>query len=61
MAVYVCTVDDFLLDRPIHSPSDYQALQEDVPDWILVHNLQFNCGKCKTMLVTLKRKPTVLD
>jgi len=36
--------DDLLLYRPIHSPSDYQTLQEDVNalfDWILAHKLQF--------------------
>jgi len=58
--------DDLLLYRPIRSSSDYQALQEDVDalaDWILAHKLQFNCGKCKSMLVTRKREsitpPTV--
>lgn len=43
------------------SSSDYQALQEDVDalaDWISAHKLQFNCGKCKSMLVTRKREPT---
>ena len=53
--------DNLLLYRPICSSSDYQALQEDVDalaDWISAHKLQFNCGKCESMLVTRKREPT---
>ena len=52
--------DNLLLYRPIHSPTDYQALQADIDalsDWILAHKLQFNCDKCKCMLVSRKRDP----
>ena len=52
--------DDLLLYRPIHSPTDYQALQADIDalsDWISAHKLQFNCDKCKCMLVSRKRDP----
>jgi len=44
-----------LLYRPIHSPTDYQALQADIDalsDWISAHKLQSNCDKCKCMLVS---------
>ena len=54
--------DDILLYRPIHSPTDYQALQADIDalsDWISAHKLQFNCDKCKCMLVSRKRDPTM--
>ena len=47
--------DDLLRYRPIHSPTDYQALQADIDalsDWISAHKLQFNCDKCKCMLVS---------
>ena len=54
--------DDILLYRPIHSPTDYQALQADIDalsDGISAHKLQFNCDKCKCMLVSQKRDLTM--
>ena len=51
-----------LLYRPIHSPTDYQALQADIDalsDWTSAHKLQSNCDKCKCMLVSRKRDPTM--
>ena len=56
--------DDLLLYRPIHSPTDYQALQADInintlSDWISAHKLQFNCDKCKCMFVSRKWDPTM--
>ena len=54
--------DDLLLYRPIHSPTDYQALQADIDAlfvWISAHKLQFNCDKCNCMLVSRKRDPTM--
>ena len=53
---------DLFLYRPIHSPTDYQALRADIDalsDWISAHKLQFNCDKCKCMLVSRKRDPTM--
>jgi len=54
--------DDLLLYRPIHSHTDYQALQANIDalsDGISAHKLQFNCDKCKCMLVSQKRDPTM--
>ena len=56
--------DDLLLYWPIQSPTDYQALQADIDalsDWVSAHKLQFNCDKCKCMLVSQKRNPTVAN
>ena len=47
--------DNLLFHRPIYSPSDYQTLQADIDalsDWISANKLQFNCDKCKCMLVS---------
>ena len=54
--------DDLLLYWPIQSPTDYQALQADIDalsDWVSAHKLQFNCDKCKCMLVSQKRDLTM--
>ena len=42
------------LNNP-RAASDIDALS----DWISAHKLQFNCDKCKCMLVSRKRDPTM--
>ena len=51
-------VDDMALNRPIYSPDDYAALQEDISklvNWINSVLLALQPSKCCTMLISRKR------
>ncbi len=52
--------DDLVLYRPISTPSDYRALQDDIAaieNWTLDNSLQFNTSKCKYMIISRRRSP----
>ena len=54
--------DDMMLYRVIRSASDYQALQIDIDNlccWTNNNHLTFNANKCKYMIVSRKKKPTL--
>lgn len=54
--------DDLLLYKPIHSVQDYSNLQVDVnslANWLADHKLTLNTKKCKTLLISRKRKSLV--
>ena len=55
--------DDILLYRPVTSGNDYKFLQEDIDSlsaWCNSNHLTFNEQKCKSMVVSRKRKRCVL-
>jgi hypothetical protein len=54
--------DDLLLFRPISDPSDYSTIQRDmsqIENWSLENSLDFNTSKCKYMVISRKRNPTI--
>ena len=54
--------DDLMLYRTIHSQSDFLALQADVDRlcvWTDENCLTFNAVKCKYMIISRKREPTL--
>ena len=56
--------DDILLYRPVTSGNDYQFLQEDIASlsaWCNSNHVTFNEQKCKSMVVSRKRKRCVLS
>jgi len=58
----VLYADDLLLFHPIKSQEDYHHLQDDIltiEDWVNSNYLTFNPTKCKYMVVSRKRYPSV--
>ena len=54
--------DDILLYRPIYTHNDYHLLQGDVNNictWADINNLKFNSTKCKYMIISRKKQPTI--
>jgi len=54
--------DDILLHRQIHTPSDYLLLQQDINTmqaWFYQNHLELNSSKCKYMVISKKRHPTL--
>ena len=54
--------DDLLLYRAIRDTHDFSRLQQDINclhHWIKENDLQFNAAKCKYMIVSRKRQPSV--
>ena len=58
----VLYADDLLLFRPIQSQEDYHQLQSDIvmiEYWVYSNYLTLNLTKCKYMVVSRKRCPSV--
>ena len=56
--------DDVCIYRPISSRSDFQYVQEDIKaieEWSSENYLSLNPSKCKYMLISRKRMPSVPD
>ena len=52
--------DDIILYRPIHTPPDYEFMQQDIDKlctWTSNNLLKFNSIKCKNMVISRKRLP----
>ena len=60
MSIYA---DDLVLYRPIHSATDYHLLQIDIDNvcvWSDDNHLKFNGRKCKYMIITRRKQPSLL-
>ena len=58
----VMYADDILLHKSINATDDFSCLQNDVShiqSWSSLNALTFNGSKCKQMLLSRKKKPTV--
>ena len=61
-AKWTLFADDLLLHKPISYPSDFLAIQDDITEiekWSTDNILTLNPLKCKYMVVSRKRTPSV--